>query len=126
MRFRHLPVFFLVIPLAAGGWSCNDNNAAQKRYDKIASAYCECMTPLAALNQKGPALLADTTRKNEQTAYFQQVQDEYNKAKECAGSIVGQFGHLKPEELNAVEKTLSGRCPAMAGQRDLLQEMLGE
>lgn len=93
----------------------------QNRFEKIASTYCECTTRLAELNKK-----AAIAQPGELNAYFQEMQTEYAKAKECAVSIVAQFGHLKTAELDSVNTLLVTQCPGMAGHPDLLREMLGE
>ena len=96
----------------------------ESRYDKMASGFCECTAQLAALNKEAAAMANDTTGKA--AAIFQQMQTEYNKAKECSATVVAQFGRLKKEEIPLVEKALAGKCPDLATQRDLLVEMLGE
>ncbi len=98
-----------------------DLPAPQNRFEKIASTYCECTAGLAAVNKK-----ANTAQPGELNAYFQEMQTEYAKAKECAVSIVAQFGHLKTAELDSVNSLLVTQCPGMAGHPDLLREMLGE
>ncbi len=94
---------------------------AQNRYERIATAYCECTAQLAAINRQ-----ADTANPARLTEYFEKMQQEYNKTKECMATVVGQFGHLKPAELDTVNQHLIAKCPALADKRDLLQEMLGE
>ena len=115
---------FAKIALCIGGLSvlagC-DLPAPQNRFEKIASTYCECTAGLAAVNKK-----ANTAQPGELNAYFQEMQTEYAKAKECAVSIVAQFGHLKTAELDSVNTLLVTQCPGMAGHPDLLREMLGE
>lgn len=102
------------------------NTPPVNRFDKIATVYCECTAQLAALNRKAATLAADTLAQAELAGYFQQMQEEYNKAKECAATIVGQYGKLKKTEFPEMEKALANKCPDLTEQRDLLQEMLGE
>jgi hypothetical protein len=94
------------------------------RFDKMAEGFCECTAQLAALNQQAVKLAEDTTGKA--AVIFHQMQEEYGKAKDCSASIVSQFGKLKKEEMPQMIKALSGKCPDLATQGDLLQEMLGE
>ena len=96
-------------------------STSESRYQKLATAYCECTVQLAALNQQ-----ADTANPARLSAYFQQMQVEYDKARECATTIVAEFGHLKTAELDSLNNALIIRCPAVANKRDLLQELLGE
>lgn len=102
--------------------ACEDT--PQKRYEKIAAGFCECTNQLAALNKEAVALADDTTGRAAEV--FRRMQAEYVKAKECSAAIIGQYGKLKPTEFDEVQAMLDGRCPEMAEQRDLLQEMLGE
>lgn len=96
----------------------------ENRYDKIAAGFCECTAQLAALNKEAVALADDTTGKA--APVFRQMETEYNKARECSATIVAQFGKLKKDEFPQLEKSLAGRCPDLATQRDLMIEMLGE
>jgi hypothetical protein len=98
---------------------------APTREEKIAGAYCECMSRLVQLNRDMSEQVAKDT--GAQTMIlFQELEEAYEQAKECSGTIIGQFGKLKPEALPAIEKILVNQCPELAAQRDLLQEMLGE
>ncbi len=106
-------------------WSCG-NPPADTRIDKIAQAFCECTGPLVALNQQTAYLAADTTAEADFQENLRKIQEEYNRAKECSATIIGQFGRLKKEEFAEVEKVLQVKCPGLAKQRDLLREMLGE
>lgn len=104
----------------------NDAQPPVSRTEKIASAYCECTAQLAELNKKVAMLAADTAAAKDMRAYFSQIQEEYQRAKDCSATIVGQFGKLKEEDFAGVEKALQGKCPDLTEQRDLLREMLGE
>lgn len=101
--------------------TCTPPSTSETRYQKLAVAYCECTAQLAMLNRQ-----ADTANPARLSAYFQQMQTEYDKARECAATIVAEFGHLKPAELDSLNDVLVSRCPAVANKRDLLQELLGE
>lgn len=95
------------------------------REEKIAGAYCECMSRVVQMNKDMSERVAKDT--GAQTmVLFEELEKAHEQAKECSGTIIGQFGKLKPEELPAIEKILVKQCPELAAQRDLLQEMLGE
>ena len=113
-RFACLGFFLFVV-------GCVETTDTQNRFDKISTAYCECTARLVALNQE-----ADTAGEARLNIYFKKMQEEYIKAKECTATIIGQFGQLKPEELDSVNLLLSTKCPDLQDQRDLLQELLGE
>lgn len=104
----------------------NDAPPPMSRTEKIATAYCECTAQLAELNKKIATLAADTAAAKDMRAYFSQIQEEYQRAKDCSATIVGQFGKLKEEDFAGVEKALQSKCPDLTEQRDLLREMLGE
>lgn len=98
------------------------NQPPESHADKVASAYCGCTLQLVALNQKAQAAASDTS----QVIDFQTMQAEYEKAKECAATLVTRFGKLNPAEIAEVEKSLTLKCPDLAAQRDLLRELMGE
>lgn len=101
--------------------ACVEHPAPKSRFEKISTAYCECTAQLAELNQKAQS--ADPAQLN---AYFQKMQTAFGKAKECTATIIGQFGHLNPAELDSVNLLLKIQCPALADKREQLQELLGE
>lgn len=105
--------------------SCEEQKPPKdSRFDKIAKGYCECTGPLIALNRQAAELAKDTT--GNAAPLFKQMEQEYQKAKECCATIIAQFGKIKKEEMTILEQTMTGYCPDMGTQRDLLQEMLGE
>ncbi len=126
MQFQSIFRIGLLACCGLGCGSCDNPNAAETRYDRIASAYCECTAALVALNLKAQSLPADSAGHANLNAYLQQMQTEYNKAKECSATIVAQFGLLNAADLEAVDKALTHKCPDLATQRELLREMLGE
>lgn len=119
---KTLAFSLLLFALAALAGCMGDTPA--ERHDKIAAGFCECTAPLIALNKEAASLTNDTMDRAAQV--FQQLQSEYLKAKECSAAITAQYGKLKPEELDAVQKALAEKCPEMTEQSDLLREMLGE
>jgi hypothetical protein len=119
-KFRLLPVVFSGMALLAA-WGCVDNTTPKGRYEKISTAYCECTAKLAVLNEQ-----AQQAGPDKLNSFFQQMQIEYGKAKECTATIIGQFGHLKAAELDSVNILLKTKCPNLADKREQLQELLGE
>lgn len=104
--------------------ACKNAAPPESRYDKIATGFCECTAQLVELNKKAVTLAADST--GQAVQMFKQMETEYNKARECSATIIGQFGKLKKEEFDAVEKAMAGKCPDLNLQKELLREMLGE
>lgn len=118
-------VRLIAILLPAGLLVSACESPAPSREEKIAGAYCECMTRLVQMNTDMQANVGKDTSA-QAIALFRALENAYKEAKECSGTLIGQFGKLKPEELPAIEKILAQKCPELAAQHDLLQEMLGE
>ncbi|MBV6439664.1 MAG: hypothetical protein EPGJADBJ_01311 [Saprospiraceae bacterium] len=106
-------------------WACG-NAPELSRFEKIAKAYCECTSQLAALNEATARLASDTNAVAAFQERLQQIQTEYNKTRECTATIVAQYGKLKPVELDSLKTVLESQCAHLTEQEDLLQEMLGE
>jgi hypothetical protein len=117
-------VFLLPTMMVLALFTACTGDTPEQRYDKIATGFCECTSQLAVLNRQYVEMADDTTGRAVDA--LRQMQTEYAKAKDCSAAIIAQFGKLKPEEIDAVQKALAGKCPEMTEQRDLLQEMLGE
>ena len=119
---NNLATLIRILPLSLLGLFACENPPPESRFDKVASAYCECTLQLVALNQKAQVAASDTSQRID----FQTMQAEYEKSKECAATLVTRFGKLKPTEIVEVEKSLALKCPDLAAQRDLLRELMGE
>lgn len=115
---------YLVILLLLG-WACQ-SAPEPTRAEKIAGLYCECTAQLAQLNKQAAQAAGDTLAQTNFAGLLQQIETEYNNARDCSRAIIVQYGKLKPEELAEVEKALAKKCTDMTEQRDLLREMLGE
>ena len=118
---RFLLFFTLLYTVAA----CQ-NDTRSKQLDKIAGTYCECTLRLAELNRDAASFASDTLSDGRFAVYLQQIQEEYDNAKNCTASIIAQNGRLRPTALDSVRALLATKCPELVEQRDLLQEMLGE
>ncbi len=91
------------------------------RFSVIATAYCECTTPLVELNRQ-----LDTAAHHRLPDYFRQMEVAYRQARECLAVVIGQYGVLPAAQLDTLQGLLQQRCPAIAQQRDLLEELLGQ
>jgi len=96
------------------------------RYDKITDSYCACTARLIALNQQAAKGQKEGVSQEIFQKNLQEIQDEYINVRDCSASIIAQFGALHEADYPEVEKRLTAKCPELAQQRDLLQEMLGE
>ena len=96
------------------------------RYDRITDLYCECTARLITLNQQAIQQQQDSISQQAFQKNLQEIQEEYTKVRDCSASIIAQLGALQETDYPEIEKRLSLKCPELAQQRDLLQEMLGE
>ncbi len=92
--------------------------AADNRMEQLAKGCCECTAALLQLN--GQAAQAP------EKADFKALEAEYQRTRTCLTTVTNQFGKLKADELTALKQYLQPKCPSLAGQHELLREMLGE
>lgn len=111
-----LTVSMAIAVLLVSGCS---NPAPSSRFSAIADAYCECTTPLARLNQA-----LDTLGHEQLLTQFRRIEAAYRQARECMVATIGQYGLLQAAELDSLTLLLQQRCPEVAHQRDLLEELL--
>ncbi len=90
----------------------------ENRLEQMAKGCCECTTHLLELNQQ--------TAQPPENVDFKVLEAEYQRTKDCLGTVTTHFGKLKKEELAQLEKQLQTKCPNLAAQHDLLRELLGE
>ncbi len=93
--------------------------APSSRFSSIADAYCECTAMLARLNRA-----TDTLEHSRLPQQFRQIEKAFEQARECMAATIGQYGLLKAAELDSLTPLLQQRCPEVAQQRDLLEELL--
>lgn len=103
--------FATLFLLACLFFSCQ-NPPAETRADRIAKGVCDCSTPLLDLNKKAAA--------GKDSIDFEAIQTAFLEARKC---IVNQ--HMKTEDLPDVQKALVVKCPELAGEEELLGELLG-
>jgi hypothetical protein len=115
-----MPLFFLMLTVLFV--ACKNDPPVNTQAQRIANAFCECSTQLVQMNQKAERMRADTLPLN-----LEELSLEYEKVKDCAGTIIGQNGgKLKPDLMAQVQKNLLEKCPDVAKQSDLIREMLAE
>lgn len=91
-------------------FSCQ-NRPAETRTERIAGGICACATPVLELNKQASS--------NLDSLAFERIQAAFEKARTC---IIEQ--RMKKEDLPEVQKTLLIKCPELANQTELLQELL--
>lgn len=102
--------FATLLLLACLLFSCQ-NPPAETRADRIAKGVCDCSTPLLDLNKKAAA--------GKDSIDFEAIQTAFLEARKC---IVNQ--HMKSDDLSEVQKALLIKCPELAAETDLLEELL--
>ncbi len=90
--------------------------APENRFTQLSKGCCECTARLLALNQQAA--------QSPEKADFKALEAEYQLTKACIATVTNNLGSLKTEELPQLEKQLQATCPALASQRELLQELL--
>lgn len=108
--------------------ACNNQPAAPvpSKSEKIATAFCECTAQIGELNQQAEVIYQDSTRQEEFKQLLKVMEAAMESARECTAPLIGQYGRLNAADLNELQKQVDLKCPAMAGQKDLTRELLGE
>jgi hypothetical protein len=96
------------------------------KFEKIATAFCDCTSKLADMSARVASEASDTTAHVSFQQNLLQLQEEYNSAKECAAVIKLQHGKLSREDLAKVGQALIQKCKNPQTQQDWLAELLGE
>jgi hypothetical protein len=112
----------LLVP-AAG---CRYFSSTDQRLTDLAAEYCDCTAKLAELNQAAAGLAAHAQSDTDLTEKFQALQYEYATAKNCAAGLLTKYGAVTEEEVTEIIAILQKKCPAVAEQRRLMEELLFE
>jgi hypothetical protein len=97
------------------------------KYDTIAAQFCACTQQLAALNQKMQTPSGDSVNMTAFQAQLQDIETAFIESRDCVTDIIREYGPVKDTAVfTIIQKKLQAKCPEMATQRDLLQELLGE
>ena len=107
VKNMRLPIGILLVTLF---FSC-ENPPSETRAERIAKGICDCSTPLLDLNKAAATASGNID--------FEGIQAEFEKTRAC---IVNQ--RMKSEDLLAVKNALTVRCPELATQTELLEELL--
>lgn len=86
------------------------------RFAQLSKGCCECTAQLLELNRQA----AQAPEK----ADFRALEVEYQRTKECIGTVTNNLGKIKAEDLPQLEKQLQATCPSLSSQRELLQELV--
>lgn len=101
---------FLFLLFSSFLFSC-ENPPKETRAERIAASVCDCTAQLLSMNQQAAA---DTGKVN-----FEAIQAEFEKSKAC---IFNQ--HMKPEDLPEVKSALAKKCPQLANEAELTDELM--
>ena len=93
-------------------FSCQ-NQAPEARSEKIAKGICDCSAQLMQMNKEAANAQGPID--------FEGIEAAFAKTKAC---IAKQ--RMKPEDRQEVEKALALKCPELAAENELLQELIGD
>lgn len=93
--------------------SCGQNPSPEPRTDKLAKSLCQCTSELLVLNQKAQS--------SPDSLAFQQIEQAFNKAKECSLAL-----GIKKEEHPMLETSLQSFCPELMQYPELLKELTSQ
>ncbi len=100
-----------------------ENRQPATTLEKLADGFCECTNSLAEINREVQNQSPDSTLAAEN---LERIAAEYENSKNCATTLVGQFGKLKTADFEKIKPYLKKKCPDRADNIDLLRELLGE
>lgn len=107
---------------------CQDG--PERRYEKMATAWCACVQPMLELNERAQNRLAATDSiewyQPEIDKIFSQLEAAQQSAASCSGILKDKYGALKPADWPAAALIFNEKCPAMKAHPAIWQEMLGE
>lgn len=100
---------------------CTNPSGASPRMEQLATAFCECSSKVAELNEKA-LILSDTSAAF--TALLSDLQKEYDAAAACLQPVLADNNGLKPAEIPEIKALLQKKCPTLAHNEDLICELL--
>lgn len=106
--------------------ACQEPKPEPSRQERIADTFCQCTQQLLALNKEAEGMLQDTSKTRLLQEQMRIIQDAYQSARDCAGNIIARHGKITNSDLPLLQTALSGKCPELANQTDLIRELLGE
>jgi hypothetical protein len=113
----HLRFLFFVLLFA----QCDSAPAPEKRLQRMAASYCECGAGMAKINQSMQALSENDPAF---TQYLDQLQLEYEKAGQCLLPVINELGPLTQGDMAQFQAALQAKCPELAANKELIQELL--
>lgn len=112
---------FVGILLIGAATYCTNPAGPSPRLDQIANAYCECATEIVNLDQKARSMPDSTA---EFTALLAQMQASFDEAGNCLRPVLAENSGLKPAEIPEFQTLLQKKCPTLAGNKELITELL--
>lgn len=114
--------FFLLLFIG-----CDDS--PERRYEKMATAWCDCVQPMLELNERAQNRLAKPDsivwHQAEIDKIFRQMEAAQKSAESCSGILKDKYGALKPADWPAARLIFDEKCPAMKAHPEIWQAMLG-
>jgi ribosomal protein S18 len=110
-------VFFLVVIMTA----CETKTPTNKKTFRISSAYCECAATLGEMDKMARTIPDSLPAFGE---HLERMQQEYDKTYLCLTPVLTEMGKVQPSEITALQAEIKTKCPDLAGNTDLLKELL--
>ncbi|MGL6351245.1 MAG: hypothetical protein ACRC2U_15655 [Aeromonas sp.] len=125
MRYLHPSFVVTAMLIGAGllqGGSCtSDQPPVSQRATQLASAYCECAAPIAVLD-RSIATLPDTS--SQYAIQLNALQQAFDGARNCLGPVMADLAPITKTDLDQVQVVLGQKCPDLAKNRELLDELM--
>ncbi len=117
--------FLIALAVFAG---CGEAEKPEKRFEKMASGLCDCLTPMVAANAEAEKVMADPAAAD--TAAVAQVFEKMAaadaRARACAQVLKDRFQPLKKADWAAAKPIFEAKCPLAASKTPLVWQFLGD
>lgn len=118
---KHFLQIFLVTGLVATNWYCAGNQGNSQKNELIAEGYCECAAAISNLDKQARSMPDSSVV---MTVLLDSMQREFEKANTCLLPLRTEYGHIHPAGIPEIQRILQRKCPDLAGNKDLMTELL--
>lgn len=118
---KHFLQIFLVTGLMATNWYCAGNQGNSPKNGMIAEGYCECAAAISNLDKQARSQPDSSVV---MTMLLDSMQREFEKANICLMPLRTAHGPVQPTDISEIQRILQKKCPDLAGNKDLITELL--
>lgn len=112
---------FLVTGLVVTNWYCAGNQGNSQKNEMIAEGYCECAAAIINLDKQARSKPDSSVV---MTMLLDSMQREFEKANTCLMPLRTAHGPVQPADIPEIQRILQKKCPDLAGNKDLVAELL--